>query len=290
MSAESHRFSVLIPAYNAETTLAETLDSVRAQTFTDWEVVLVDDGSVDRTAEVASRFAYLDDRIRHLTQENRGTAGAYNTAAQSARGAYLVILSADDLLLPDHLASFDRFIDANPGASVFSSDGYYLFDDGSRRRVHPDVGWRDPTGCSLTDLMKRCFYSVGAVFHRDVFASVGGFAEGMYAEDYLFWLTAVAMGSTHRYLDEPLSLHRVGDSAKSADHLSVRESDLGTIQAVVETGLLSDEELVHAERSIARLKRNIGLRRGLGSAVGRARAERIIAALRRGRGARGGAE
>ena len=86
VTLETPRFSVTVPAYNAERTLAETLESVLAQTFRDWELVVVDDGSTDGTRALAEHFAARDPRVRVFTQENRGSGGAYNAAvAPSAR-------------------------------------------------------------------------------------------------------------------------------------------------------------------------------------------------------------
>lgn len=287
MPADTPRFSVLIPAYNASATLSETVDSVLAQTFTDLEVVIVDDGSIDATASIADGYAEGDPRVVVVRQENRGTAGAYNTAARRARADLFVMLSADDLLMPAHLEALHRLVSENLDASIFSTDGYYLFDDGSTKRVRPNADWPEGGTCALTDLVERCFYSVGAVFTREVFDSVGGFSEGMYAEDYLFWLLAMARGFTHRYLDEPLSMHRVSDAAKSASHLAMRRSDIATLRELVGSGLLTDGQVSIAEERIARLERNVRMRRTLGSVLGTAGAERMIARLRHGRGARG---
>lgn len=278
--SKTPRFSVLIPAYNAEDTLAETVESVRAQTFSDWEIVLVDDGSTDSTRAIAEAFASSDPRIHVISQENRGSGGAYNTAVHNARADLMVILSADDLLLPAHLAEFDVFIAANPGAAVFTCDGYYLYPDGRRERVNPSVAWTDATTCSLTDLLSACFFGVGAVFHREVFTTVGGFREDMYAEDYLFWLLASAHGLMHRYLDKPLAVHRRSDEQKSGAALRMRETDLDAIEAVASTGLLTPAESEAAARTIKRLKRNILARRTLGVLVGPDRTERLIARTR----------
>lgn len=288
MPTDAPRFSVLIPAYNASATLSETVDSVLAQSFTDFEVVIVDDGSTDVTAEIADGYAAGDPRIVVVRQGNRGTAGAYNTAARHARAGLLVMLSADDLLLPTHLESVNGLVSESPDASIFSTDGYYLFDDGTTKRVRPNADWQERGTCALTDLVERCFYSVGAVFTRDVFDSVGGFSEGMYAEDYLFWLLAMARGFTHRYLDEPLSVHRVTDAAKSASHLAMRLNDVATLRELVVSGLLTDAQVAIAEERIARLERNVRIRHTLGSVLGTAGAERMIAWIRRGQGARGG--
>ena len=103
----SIRFSILIPAYNRERYVAQAIDSVLSQTFTDHEILVVDDGSTDNTLKVLESYGA---RIRVLRQSNRGPEVARNTAAGVAKGEYLVLLDSDDLLLPNALMTYDRII------------------------------------------------------------------------------------------------------------------------------------------------------------------------------------
>jgi glycosyltransferase involved in cell wall biosynthesis len=278
--ADRPRFSITVPAYNAEATLAETVASVKAQTFDDWELVIVDDGSTDGTLTLARSLAVDDRRIRVVAQENRGSGGAYNTAVRNATSDLIVMLSADDLLLPDHLASFDAFIRANPGASVFTCDGWYLYDDGRREPADPAARWGDPSVCTLEDLLGACLYGVGAVYRRAVFDAVGGFREDFYAEDYLFWLLALARGFVHAHLDTPLSIHRRNDVQKSADAIRMRRTDVMVVDALLAAGLLSAAAESRALGVRRRLERDIRIRRGLYSLLGVTVTERLIAATR----------
>lgn len=103
----SVRFSVLIPAYNREKYVTEAIDSVLSQTFRDYEVLAVDDGSTDNTLQVLKSYG---SRIRVLRQSNQGPEVARNLAAGTAQGKYLVLLDSDDILLPHALATYDRVI------------------------------------------------------------------------------------------------------------------------------------------------------------------------------------
>ncbi|MBS3975072.1 MAG: glycosyltransferase family 2 protein [Actinobacteria bacterium] len=273
-------FSILVPAYNAEVTLAETVESVCGQTFFDWELVIVDDGSTDSTPALAADLAASDPRIRVVTQANRGTGGAYNTAVRSASADLLVMLSADDLLLPEHLTSMGAHIRANPDASVFTCDGYFQYEDG--RLVPQDLNdrWRGSNECTLSDLIAACFFGIGGVFRREVFDTVGGFREELYAEDYLFWLLALAHGYRHRYLDERLAVHRRFSAQKSADTVRMRKADVRTLQELVASGLLSADALKVARANIARLERVIRVHTALTSVLGDRGAARLIASVR----------
>lgn len=274
------RFSVLVPAYNAEATLAETVASVREQTFSDWELVIVDDGSTDSTPVLAADLAAADSRIQVVTQANRGTGGAYNTAVRSARADLLVMLSADDLLFPEHLTCMDAYIRVNPDASIFTCDGYFKYEDG--RLIPQDLNdrWRASGECTLADLCEACFFGIGGVFRREVFDTVGGFREDLYAEDYLFWLLALAHGYRHRYLNTPLAVHRRFSAQKSADTVRMRKADVRTLQELVASGLLSADALRVAQANITRLERLIWLRTVLTNVLGESLTERLIATAR----------
>ncbi len=89
--------SVITPCYNGEKYIAETIESVMRQTYADWEMIVVDDGSQDRSAQIAAHYASLDERIKLIRQNNAGTASARNAAMRRARGRYIALLDADDL-------------------------------------------------------------------------------------------------------------------------------------------------------------------------------------------------
>lgn len=98
------RVSVIVPVYNAERWLEACIDSILAQTFTDFELLLVNDGSCDGSGDICRRYASLDGRIRFFDTPNRGVSAARNLALDNARGEYVVFVDADDYVLPDHLA------------------------------------------------------------------------------------------------------------------------------------------------------------------------------------------
>lgn len=97
------RFSVIIPVFNVEAYLAECLDSVLNQTFSDWEAICVNDGSTDRSGEILQEYATRDSRLKIASQPNAGTAKARNTGLNMATGDYIFFLDSDDWLVPDAL-------------------------------------------------------------------------------------------------------------------------------------------------------------------------------------------
>lgn len=116
------RVSVVIPAYNAANTLDETLASVAGQTFRDYEVVVVDDGSSDATPEILTRHAAGWPQLRWVRQDNAGVSVARNHAVELARGDFIAFLDADDLWLPEKLALQMSLFDGNPALAVAYCD------------------------------------------------------------------------------------------------------------------------------------------------------------------------
>lgn len=245
------RFSVVVPAYNAEATLAETIQSVLAQDMTDWQCIIVDDGSSDCTHEIALSHAERDGRFVVLTQDNAGTAGAYNTGVRAASSDLVVLLSSDDLLLPSHMGVMADLVDRNPACGIFSGNGEYLHSSGSRTVVYEDKIWLSERSLELDDLLTRCFFSVGAVFRRSVWDAVEGFRVGTYGEDYDFWLRAMAVGSRHRYTPERVAVHRLSVTQKSSDRVRVYQSNVESLRHLIDAGYVVSQNAALVEQAIS---------------------------------------
>jgi glycosyltransferase involved in cell wall biosynthesis len=120
----------MMPAFNAETYVGQAIESILAQTNPNWELVIVDDGSVDRTRDIASH--YKDTRIQVIHQENGGESIARNTAIKHVRGEFLAFLDADDLYLPNHLRVAAEYLTSQPQVNGVYTDGYYIDQTGKQ--------------------------------------------------------------------------------------------------------------------------------------------------------------
>ena len=171
--------TVVIPCYNQAHFLGEAIESILSQSYPNFEILVVDDGSTDDTSEVATRYP----RVRCIRQENRGLAGARNTGIGHARGEYLVFLDADDRLLPEALEAGVRELEAHPECAFVSGHCRWITGDGS-----PLTGWQQHRveGDPYTELLRGCPIFVPAVMYRcSIFESVGGFDTSFKAaEDY----------------------------------------------------------------------------------------------------------
>jgi glycosyltransferase involved in cell wall biosynthesis len=225
--------SVIIPTYNRAALVAEAVASVAAQTFRDFEIVVVDDGGSDGTPEVLA--AWPEVRLRRHTCR-RGVAAARNTAVGAARGEWLAFLDSDDLWLPDKLARQIFWLENQPGLLICQTEETWV-----RRgvRVNKPLSHRKLGGRIFLSSLARCMISPSAVvLNRRLLAEHGGFDETLAAaEDYDLWLRL-----TWRYevglVDEPLVVKRGG----RADQLSAQWGiDRFRIRALVK--LLAEPDL-----------------------------------------------
>jgi teichuronic acid biosynthesis glycosyltransferase TuaG len=209
--------SVIIPAYNAEAFLARAIRSVEAQSFQDFEIVVVDDGSTDETADIARGFS----SVRYVRQPHLGPAAARNCALEGASGDFVAFLDADDEWLSEKLARQFEFMQ-DLRSSFSYADSYLVRAD--RRQRYSTLA-RPYRGQILTPLINewldQAFILPTAVMaSRALLQGVGGFESGLPAasnEDYGLFLKLALRGTRFDYLDEPLALYYRGHASDSSD-------------------------------------------------------------------------
>ena len=224
--------SVGVPVYNGEATIAETLASILAQTYIDFELIVIDDGSTDRTAEIVARFD--DPRLRLLRFENAGLAASRNRAIAAARGRYLSFIDADDLWTPDKLADQYHTLNNAPNAAVVYSFTDYIDAAGNWLRSGGHIALN---GDALGHLLLTDFLENGsnALIRRAACHHVNGFDESLpAAEDWDFFLKLAA-----RYpfvcVPKPQILYRLTHSAMSFEVERQEQSCLRVIDRAFET-------------------------------------------------------
>ena len=105
--------SILMPVYNAEKYLNETIDTIKNQSFSNWELIIVDDGSIDNSKEICTKLMNDDKRIKYIFQENLGVSHTRNVALENAQGKYIVFVDSDDLIHEDYLKILINSIEKN---------------------------------------------------------------------------------------------------------------------------------------------------------------------------------
>ncbi len=223
--------SVITPAYNAEAYVASCIESVLGQTFADLELVIVDDGSTDGTADLIASFAQRDSRVRGFRGPNRGISYARNVALRHSRGRYLALLDADDEWAPSFAATMVRILDRQPSVGVVVGNAVNLGGPFNGKPVRP---WpADPREIRFVDMIEHeDAVFIMSVFRREVYESIGGFNERLHrSEDYEFWLRAAAAGVAFLTHPVPLGRYRRLPGSMSSNELAMFEAIMEVLRA-----------------------------------------------------------
>lgn len=203
--ANGAKVSVVIPCYNQGQFVAEAIESVKQQTYPNWELIVVNDGSTDdETNEILTRIDAEDPAVTVITQANKGLPAARNSGIKRAKGTYIVCLDADDMLAKDYLQKTVAMIDAtsNKKVAVVTT---WLQEFGIRKDVWKAEEFNFPK-LLITNVLHA-----GSLFKKDVWQEVGGYAEDFRQgyEDWDFWLSVVEKGYAWTVIPEPLFSYRI---------------------------------------------------------------------------------
>lgn len=177
--------SVIVPCFKQAEFLPEALDSVLAQTYLNWECVIVNDGSPDNTEEVAQAWLAKDARFKYIKQENKGPAAARNSGIHNSSGKYILPLDGDDKIGPAYLHEAVNVLEENPQIKVIECEIQTFGTDGGFCKRPP---------YSFKRLLLFNGMVVSSVFRRKDFDIVGGYDTTMYQEDWDFWIRFLADG------------------------------------------------------------------------------------------------
>ncbi len=199
--------SVVMPARDAEAYLREAIGSILAQTFRDFELLVLDDGSSDGTAAIADESARTDPRVRVIRQEKRGLIATLNRGCAAAQGPYLARMDADDVALPQRLERQVAFLERDRATAVLGTAMRYLGSEGPLPGLlaHP----AGPAEIRRTLRDYSCIAHPTVLMRRDAFEEAGGYRPAfLHAEDYDLWLR-IAERHDLANLTEPLLYHRL---------------------------------------------------------------------------------
>jgi glycosyltransferase involved in cell wall biosynthesis len=208
-ASESPAISVVIATFNRANFLPETIDSILAQSFQDFELIVVDDGSTDNTRDVVERYG---SRLHYLHQQNRGPSAARNLGVEHAKAPWIAFQDSDDLSLPDHLESLYRYVQDFPGCGMVFANGSYIGGPEHRREtIIPAKQSRRlaEKGVRLSDLFAKSIVRVqAALISKKVYDAIGGHDESLRISMDLDLAFRILMNSTVAYLDKPLFAYR----------------------------------------------------------------------------------
>lgn len=200
--------SVILPARDAVGTLPAALDSLRAQTLRDIEILVIDDGSTDATVDVARRASREDPRIGLLDGRGRGLVAALNLGIAAARAPLIARMDADDVSLPERLALQKGYLDMSPDVGLVGCRVAFGGDPVASRGYALHVDWINgllgPGDIALHRFVESPFAHPSVMFRRELPAPHGGYREGPFPEDYELWLRWLDAGVLMAKLPETL--------------------------------------------------------------------------------------
>ena len=246
--------TVIIPAYNRSSCLREAIDSVLSQTYGNFELIVVDDGSTDSTQDLLSLYA---EKIIALRTEHAGPSAARNQGILQARGEFIAFLDSDDLWLPDKLKTQVDFFSSSPEVFVCQTEEIWIRNS---IRVNPMKKHKKYSGWIFERCLPLCIVSPSAVMlHQAVFDRVGLFDEAMPAcEDYDLWLRISPFYKIH-IIAEPMILKRGGHADQQSRMIpcldKLRIHALGKILA---SGTLTASQQENAFRELEKKCRIYG--------------------------------
>lgn len=223
------RISVVLPVYNGAAFLEQAVESILSQTYSDFELLALDDGSTDQSRAILERFAAADSRVQVISRPNRGLTATLNEGIELARGIYIARMDADDLALPERFAKQVAYLDAH--TETVAVGGQIVLIDNQGRELnsmalpcrHEDIDQRHMNGLSSV----LCHPTV--MMRTEAVRQVGGYDDRREAaEDFDLWLQLAEIGRLAN-LDCPVLLYRqhlnsVGYSKRQRQRLSAWEA------------------------------------------------------------------
>ncbi|MFW5756285.1 MAG: glycosyltransferase family 2 protein [Tangfeifania sp.] len=200
--------SVILPFYNAESTLLAAIESIVQQTFRDFELLLIDNNSSDKSIAIAQNFTEKDTRVKLLQERKPGVAHAMNCGLESSRGQFIARMDADDISLPERLEKQVSYLKTNPGIGLAGCDVKYIPHENNTAGFQRFVEWVNSFHLPV-EIARNRFVEIPVVnptimFRREIFEKWGGCLQGNFPEDYEMQLRYLEAGVKMAKLPEPL--------------------------------------------------------------------------------------
>lgn len=219
--------SIILPFYNAATTLAHAIESIVAQSFMDFECILVDNNSIDESRDIAMAFCENDPRLNLIHESKQGVTHAHNAGMVISKGKYIARMDADDLMFPDRLEKQYNFLEDHPGIYVLAGHAEYIPHSPETEGFQRYVNWSNSIMTHQDILLKQFMESPiinpTVMWRREISDKYGSYRNGEFPEDYELWLRWLSQGVKFHKLSSPLI--KWHDSAQRLTRTDNRYSD-----------------------------------------------------------------
>jgi len=204
------KISIICTVKNGEATIKNTIESVLSQTLRDWEFIIVDDGSIDRTVEILKDYKEIDERIKIIVTTGIGRGRALNLAVNNTKGIYVVNIDADDLIHPNKLKLQYNVIKENPKYFLLSTDNQFIYHNENiiwENEKQKDIIIEDIT---IKNLIKNQVDHSSVMIQKSMLLNIGGYAESRKSQfDYELWLRAAFKGYKLGKINKKLVAKRI---------------------------------------------------------------------------------
>lgn len=224
--------SILVPVYNGDQYISEAIESALAQTYQNFELLIVNDGSTDNSKSIIMNYLG-DSRIRYFEQQNAGVAATRNLAIKHAKGKYIGFLDQDDCWLPDKLSTQVQFLETHQEFAFIHSRQGYIQADGTLISHYPKDWVADLHGECFVELFKRNRIAVLTVLLRkNVIDEIGYFNETVSrVDDYELWLR-ICSKYPIGFQDKKLALYRCHETNASHDYVKMEQAELSALESL----------------------------------------------------------
>lgn len=244
--------SIIMPAYNAGKYIDEAVQSVIAQTWQDWELIIINDGSTDDTTEYLKNI--FDSRIIIIHQKNKGVSSARNAGLEIAKGEYITFFDADDVLPPNSIEERVKYIRLNDNIAIV--DGIVSFRD-EKLKIEKRLYIPSYTGVLFDRLIKlddKVFATPSYLFRRELLGTTR-FKEHMsHSEDILFFIElSIKSRAIYGYIDKLTCIYRTGHCSAMANIFGLEKGYINFIKEIKKINVISKKDLVLLKMKISRI-------------------------------------
>lgn len=227
--------TVIIPTFNVAEYIGDALESLRTQTFRDFEVVIIDDCSTDNTVAIAESFSDAFPLSIIKSEKNVGAATARNIGLAASSGEWVTLLDADDTWMPEKLERQIELVRNHQDISIVFTNGYQ-FDESGDLRLFYRKPENMPSGDVFPIMLRRnCFYASSVMIRRTNLDAAGGFTDGLrFAADLDLWIRLFERGAIARGLWEPLTRYRERQTGNSKNSIGIYETTIHICKGAME--------------------------------------------------------
>jgi glycosyltransferase involved in cell wall biosynthesis len=223
------KISIIMSAFNEGSRIRYAIESIQSQTFSSWDLIIVDDGSFDETSSIIKSYAHLDDRIKLIQNVNNiGLPSSLNKAIKYSKASLIARSDADDINISNRLEIQYAYMSKHPEVDILGTGAWLLGEDGDR--INEPILLNQSREVVKNPLIRSYFFHPSVIIRRSFFNKIGYYNERyLLAEDLELWIRGLSAGCVYENIAEPLIEYRTGGYVKSWKSIFIRTRTLTRI-------------------------------------------------------------